>query len=334
MSSMIMVQPGLLTTVQDRGRRGYAAQGYRTCGAVDSYAYQLGNALLGNPADAASLEFTLQGGSIRFTEDTLYAITGADVSAAVDDIPVSSYAAHWAPAGSTLRIGMAAQGLRIYLAVGGGITTPLVLGSRATDLKCHLGGYEGRALRQGDELPIGYDIEQVSRMWGRLRARRMTEPLSDPVLRTGTHLQTTLQGITVPCLRAVAGPQEAAFTEAGLHTFCHSVYTLTPDCDRMACKLTGDAIEMVRGADIVSDGIAAGSVQISANGQPIVMLADHQTTGGYAKIATVIRADLPVLAQLRPGQRIAFMFITPEEAVSAARQQAAQLQRIRDQIRI
>jgi len=111
---------------------------------------------------------------------------------------------------------------------------------------------------------------------------------------------------TLPLLRAVAGPQDAAFTADDLRTFTHGVYTLTPNCDRMACKLAGPAIAMKNGADILSDGIAAGSVQISADGQPIVMLADHQTTGGYAKIATVISADLPALAQLRPGQAVAF----------------------------
>ena len=133
---------------------------------------------------------------------------------------------------------------------------------------------------------------------------------------------------TLPLLRAVAGPQDAAFTADGLRTFTHGVYTLTPNCDRMACKLAGPAIAMKNGADILSDGIAAGSVQISADGQPIVMLADHQTTGGYAKIATVISADLPALAQLRPGQAVAFDFVTPAQAVQAARQQAQILQQV------
>lgn len=140
-------------------------------------------------------------------------------------------------------------------------------------------------------------------------------------------------GQKTPLFRAVAGPQTRAFTPEGLRTFTETTYTLTPDCDRMACKLRGAVIGTVRGADIISDGIVAGSVQVSANGQPIVMLADHQTTGGYAKIATVIGADLPSLAQLRPGQALAFTFVTAAQAVAAARQQAARLEQIRERMR-
>jgi len=136
----------------------------------------------------------------------------------------------------------------------------------------------------------------------------------------------------LPLLRAVPGPQDAAFTVQGRQDFIHGIYTLTPDCDRMACKLAGTPLQMCRGADILSDGIVPGSVQVSADGQPIVMLADHQTTGGYAKIATVISADLPALAQLRPGQRVCFTFVTPARAVQAARQQAALWQRVRDRL--
>ena len=152
--------------------------------------------------------------------------------------------------------------------------------------------------------------------------------MQDTCITTALHPVRTLGTQTFPLLRAVPGPQDAAFTSAGLHIFTHGVYQLTPNCDRMACKLAGPAIEMKHGADILSDGIAAGSVQISADSQPIVMLTDHQTTGGYAKIATVISADLPVLAQLRPGQAVAFTFVSPVQAVRAARRQAAILQQI------
>lgn len=330
--SIRIIEPGILTSVQDHGRRGLAAQGYRSCGAADLYAYQLGNAILGNEPGAASLECTLSGAAVRFTQDTLYAITGADVNATLDDVSVPCNAALWAPAGSELRLGFATRGLRIYLAVGGGITTAPVLGSRSTDLKCHLGGYAGRALEKGDELPVGYDVAQVSSLWGWIRARRLQQPITDPCVLEGPHPWIDDAGSRIPVLRAVAGPQESAFTAAGLDTFTHSIYTLSPDCDRMGCKLTGPAVEMVNGADILSDGIVTGSVQISANGQPIVMLADHQTTGGYAKVATVISADLPVLAQLRPGQQVAFAYVTPEEAVAAARERSAVLREIRGRL--
>ena len=166
---------------------------------------------------------------------------------------------------------------------------------------------------------------------GRLPGGRVdgkAEPRREPVQPQDA------QGILFKAGGGVAhGPQDAAFTSAGLHIFTHSVYQLTPNCDRMACKLQGPQIETVDGSDIVSDGIVAGSVQVSANGQPIVMLADHQTTGGYAKIATVISADLSAMAQLRPGEKLAFQYVTAAQAVAGARAQAAVLDKIRERMK-
>ena len=324
--SMKVLDPGPLTTVQDAGRTGYAAQGYRTCGAADSYAYRLGNALIGNAPGVAVLECTLRGAALQFETDTVFALTGAESPATLDGAPAPYYTPLFAKAGSTLQMGLAPTGLRSYLAVGGGIATPPVLGSRSTDLKCCIGGYEGRKLAKGDTLPTGPC--DTAALWHKITARQLDRPLRDKQI-TGAPHPVRVQGTqTLPLLRAVLGPQDAAFTANGLQTFTHSAYKLTPNCDRMACKLTGPAIEMKHGADILSDGIAAGAVQISADGQPIVMLADHQTTGGYAKIATVISADLPALAQLRPGQAVAFAFVTPAQAVRAARKQAAILQQV------
>lgn len=330
--SIIVRTPGLLSTIQDGGRRGHAAQGYRTCGAVDAYAWQLGNAILGNPADVAAIECTMQGAVLEFDEDAVIALTGAECGATLDGVDVPAYAAVWVPAGSTLRLGFTQNGLRSYLTVGGGIAVAPVLGSRSTDLKCRIGGHDGRALMVGDRLPVGWSAAQAQAQWSRMQAAGADQPLTDYRTRTGVTSMACWEGRLVPRLRAVKGPQESMFTEAGLETFTHSLYTLSPDCDRMACKLKGAGIETVNGSDIVSDGIAAGSVQVSSNGLPIVMLADHQTTGGYAKVATVISADLPAIAQCRPGDGVMFTFVTPEEAVAAARAQAAAIQAIRDRI--
>lgn len=328
--SIIVLDPGPLTTVQDAGRTGYAAQGYRTCGAADSYAYCLGNALVGNDPGAAVLECTLRGAALRFTQDTVFALTGAESPAALDGVPVPYYAPLLAKAGNTLEMGAASSGLRSYLAVGGGIAIPPVLGSRATDVKCSIGGLDGRKLAKGDILPTG--VCDTAALWQKITAKRLDRPLRDKAVCGGLHPVRVQGAQTVPLLRVVAGPQDAAFTAQGLHDFTHSIYTLTPNCDRMACKLTGTPLEMHRGADILSDGIVPGSVQISAGGQPIVMLADHQTTGGYAKIATVISADLPTLAQLRPGQQVCFTFVTPAQAVQAARRQAALWRQVRERL--
>ena len=294
-----------LTTVQDAGRVGYAAQGYRSCGAADSYAYRLANALVGNDPGAAVLESTLRGPALRFEADAVFSLTGAESPAALDGVPVPYYAPLLAKAGSTLKIGVAASGLRSYLAVGGGIATPPVLGSRATDVKCGIGGLKGRKLAKGDTLPTG--VCDTAALWRIITAKHLDRPLRDKAVCRGTHSVRVQGAQTLPLLRTVPGPQDAAFTAQGLHDFTH-------------------------GADILSDGIVPGSVQISADGQPIVMLADHQTTGGYAKIATVISADLPALAQLRPGQRVCFTFVTPAQAVQAARQQAVLWQQVRNRL--
>ena len=325
-----VLDPGPLTTVQDAGRTGYAAQGYRTCGAADAYAYHLANALVGNEPGTAVLECTLRGAALRFEADTVFALTGAESPAVLDGVPVPYFAPLLAKAGSVLQMGLAKNGLRSYLAVGGGIATQPVLGSRSTDIKCHIGGLEGRKLAKDDTLPTGPC--DTAALWQKITSRQLDRPLRDKTVCTGLHPVRVMGAQTLPLLRAVPGPQDAAFTEKGLHDFTHSVYTLTPDCDRMACKLAGPPLAMHHGADILSDGIVPGSVQVSASGQPIVMLADHQTTGGYAKIATVISVDLPALAQLRPGQSVCFTFVTPAQAVQAARQQAALWRQVQDRL--
>ena len=299
-----VISPGPLTTVQDAGRTGYAARGFRTCGAADGYAMRTANLLAGNPqaAGAAVLEMTLQGGKYQFDGDAVFALAGADMPAALDGRPVPAYTPLLARAGQVLAIGAARSGLRGYLAVFGGVDTPPVLGSRSTDLKCRMGGLDGRALKAGDVLPIGAAPAMVEQRWQQICAKGANRPLG--TARTPARPWRFLGGRKLPLFRAVPGPQTDAFTAVGQAAFVHGVYALTADCDRMACKLQGPQIKTVDGADIVSDGIVAGSVQVSANGQPIVMLADHQTTGGYAKIATVISADLSAMAQLRPGEKL------------------------------
>lgn len=243
--SLKVLDPGPLTTVQDAGRTGYAAQGYRACGAADSYAYRLGNMLIGNAPGAAVLECTLRGAALQFETDTVFALTGAVSPAELDGVPVPYYAPLFAKAGSTLQMGMASTGLRSYLAVGGGIATLPVLGSRATDLKCCIGGLDGRKLAKGDTLPTGRC--DTAALWRKIITCHLDRPLQDTCITTALHPVRILGTQTFPLLRAVPGPQDAAFTSAGLHIFTHGVYQLTPNCDRMACKLAGPAIEMKHG---------------------------------------------------------------------------------------
>ncbi len=286
MGNIRVLIPGALTTVQDLGRFGYQQFGMPCSGVMDQRAYRTANELVGNAGGEAVLEHTLFGGSYRLESDTVIAITGADMAPVLGGQPCPMNRPILAAAGSTLSLGMAVSGCRTYLAAAGGIDVPPVMGSRSTNLKCGIGGYQGRALRRGDLLPVGVPPCPYEEISGR-RAKQPDYPSS----------------ITV---RVIPGPQEDAFTGTGLQTFYSQPYTVSAQSDRMGCRLNGPAIESVCGTDIISDGIVFGSIQVTSAGQPIILLADRQTTGGYAKIATVCTADLPALAQCRPGNTIYF----------------------------
>ena len=326
---MIILFPGPLSAVQDMGRTGCAAQGYPECGACDKYALALGNLLCGNPENAAAVEMTLAGATVQFERDAVIALTGAACTPALDGQPVPTNAPVRIPAGATLETGAFTAGLRGYLCVRGGVDTPPVLGSRSTDSKCRIGGLEGRALRKGDRLPTG----NAPAGYAFDRAARAARTLQDkPWLLRPRTAHAWLGEQVIPLLRAVPGPQDDAFTSEGLRAFFSGLYAVTPDSNRMGVKLSGPAVATMRGSDILSDGIVEGSVQISANGQPILMLADHQTTGGYAKIATVIAPDLSAAAQLRPGETAAFRPVAAQEAVRLCRETAQQLRYIKELI--
>lgn len=321
-----VISTGPLTTVQDFGRCGLGNLGYRRCGACDKYAMQIANILAGNldrSDTAAVLEFTLSGGKIRFTTDGMIALAGADMKPKLDSKDVRMYQSVEVRAGQILELGFAVDGIRTYLAVDGGIDTEPVLGSRSTDSTCALGGVQGRALRAGDVLKTGERI-------GIKTAFSITDDMfwlkkpSNPYRSVGNQL--------IPVLRVVAGPQEDAFTEEAKENLRRGVYKVTADSNRMACRLEGLALAARAGADIISDGIVEGSIQVAANGQPIVMLADHQTTGGYAKIGTVISTDIPAIAQRRPGESIGFTYITPAEAGEAYRKEVRKLKWLKEEM--
>lgn len=321
-----VISAGPLVTVQDLGRGGMGSLGYRRCGACDKYAMQIANILAGNiekSDTAAVLEFTLSGGTIRFTKDGMIALTGADMSPKLDSKSVRMYQSIEVRAGQTLELGFAADGIRTYLAVDGGIDTEPVLGSRSTDNTCGLGGVRGRALQAGDVLKTGESIG-IKTVFSITDDMFWLKKPSYPYRSVGNQL--------IPVLRVVAGPQEDAFTEEAKENLRRGVYKVTADSNRMACKLEGMALATKAGADIISDGIVEGSIQVAANGQPIVMLADHQTTGGYAKIGTVISTDIPAIAQRRPGECVGFTYITPEESGEAYKKEVRKLKWLKEEI--
>ena len=292
-----VLQPGLLTTVQDRGRCGYQKYGVPVSGAVDDTALRLGNRLVGNPPDAAGLEITALGPTLRVCADRVIALTGAETHAELDGAPVPHSTSLWVRAGQVLSIGPCVRGLRGYLAVAGGVEVPVVLGSRATNLVARFGGYQGRALAAGDVLATGAAAAPAEVFSGRTVPARWRPRFESPLT-----------------VRVVLGPQADAFTAEGVETFLASTYQVTQQTDRMGCRLDGPTIAHRGAADILSDWIPPGGVQVPGNGKPIILLADRQTTGGYTKIATVIGPDVARVAQCPPGDGIRFQAVTPEAA--------------------
>lgn len=303
-----ILNPGLLTTVQDEGRFGFQKVGVTSSGALDRKAMETANILVGNAPGEAVLEMTLFGASLEFTDANTIAVTGGDFEPKLNGSPLPPYTAVAVGAGSTLTFGIAKSGCRAYVAFAGGLDVPVVMGSKSTNLKCGIGGYRGRKLAAGDEIPFTKPESDLP--FPRLR---QLQPEPYPEILT---------------LRVVPGPQDDAFTETGIRTFFSEIYTVTNKSDRMGSTLDGPAVEFKTGADIISDGIPLGAVQIPANGKPIVMLADHQTTGGYTKIGTVITPDLSAFAQRKPGERVRFEPISIQEAQKLCRKERKALKKL------
>lgn len=291
MNLLTVLSPGNLTTIQDLGRPAAQALGVPSGGAADPVALRIANGLAGNGPGAAGLEITLGGFEAEFLVETACGLAGGDLGFELDGGPLVPGSAFLARAGARLRSRGRLWGCRAYLAFFGGLDVPPVLGSRSTYVPAALGGFHGRPLGRGDELP---GPGGVPAGWD--GARRVPEELVPEYPRPGA----------ATVLRCVPGPQAEGFTDGGTRTFFESVYVLSDRADRMGCRLEGPRVEHRAGADIVSDGVALGSVQVPGDGYPVVLLADRQTTGGYPKIATVITRDVPLLAQAVPGDAVRF----------------------------
>ena len=302
--------PGMLTTVQDLGRWGFLGKGMPIAGAMDPVALQMGNIMVGNPANTAALEMTIMGPALTVTAGEAVAVlTGADLGLTINGEPRQAWKCSRVRKGDALSFrGTSGKGCRAYLCISGGIEVDPVMGSRSTYLRGKMGGFNGRPLTKGDVIHTG----KPHLLWKRFDNFECNEDLIPDY-----GLQTKL--------KAVPGPQDNLFTENGLKTFFSSEYTITTSADRMGYRLEGPVIEHLGGPDIISDAIPPGSVQVPGNGQPIVMLADGQTTGGYAKIAVLTTLARCMLAQHLPGQTVFFERTDQASAIREARKFAEKI---------
>lgn len=279
--------PGALTSLQDLGRHGYQALGIAESGAMDAFSLVVANRLLGNPDDSCALEATLVGPKLRVLRSTRFALSGADLSAALDDEPLAPWQSFRAEPGQVLSFGRRRSGVRAYLAVWGGFDVPLVLGSRSTYIYAGLGGFEGRPLRKGDLLPAGKAAGSGA------EARKLPQDLI-PRLKPPWSM------------RVIPGPHQDRFTAEGLHNFFNRAYLVTSQSNRMGYRLSGPPIAHQESPIVVSEATPLGAVQVPGQGVPVILLRERGTTGGYTKIGTIITPDLDLLAQASDREEVRF----------------------------
>lgn len=295
--TITILETGPFATIQDRGRYGYQKYGMPVSGPMDAFAFEAANILVDNEDNTASVEFTNPGLTFFAHQPILIAVTGNGIKLFIEDQEFPTWMSLFIRKNQTVRIEKSGPGMWGYLALSGGIHVDPILNSRATYLRGQLGGLEGRALQANDVLFVGSPDVDLTTAAGRIFTAEKRPSYSDS-----------------PTIRVIMGPQHEAFTPVGIQTFLSQDYTVQLESDRMGYRLGGPLIEHAGPPDIISDGIVTGAIQVPANGQPIVMMADHQTTGGYPKIATVIKADLPLMAQAQPNQTVRFCAVTPKSA--------------------
>jgi len=335
MSVIRVLEPGMLTTVQDLGREGFGVRGVSPSGAADAVSLRIGNLIAGNAAGAAGLEMTLVGGAFVFPEGATIVLAGSNFGAALDGVPVEVWTVVEAQPGQTLRLGATRAGARCYLCVRGGIAVKLFLGSASTHVLSGLGGFAGRALRKCDELFIG---DAGTPLLEKQRTAAASKERPDgpsevaaylgsqagvPVPRKARRLSTRGRNLVAArsVLRVTAGPQSESFSEEARRDFYAGRYRVTEASNRLGLRLQGAAVAARDGSEMISEGVALGAVQVPEAGQPIILFVEQQTTGGYPKIANVISADFQCLGQLRPRDEVRFELVTWEAARELLREQ-------------
>ena len=313
MASLRVITPGMLTTIQDLGRWGWQSRGVSVAGPMDPQSHRLANTLAGNGADAATIEITLVGPEVEFDDERIAAVTGADFEVTVDGRAMPINAPFVVGGGAVLQFGRHRRGARAYLAIAGGIAVPPVLNSRSTHLPSAMGGFEGRPLRPGDRLPLGK------------RGRESFPDVLSARKRPQSGMFSTAKMTPVPfslpdghaTVRILPGPQLDRFAPEGLDVLQSAPFVVDAASNRMGYRLRGPVLRHAGDGEMLSDVAMLGALQVPASGQPILLMADRQTTGGYPSIATVISADIGLAGQLAPGDSISFVVATIGEAMAA-----------------
>ncbi|WP_062261317.1 biotin-dependent carboxyltransferase family protein [Endozoicomonas arenosclerae] len=312
--SLTLLEPGMLTSVQDLGRFGFRNLGFSTNGAMDTLAAKTANLILDNPESAPVLEYTLTGPTLKFHEPAAICLTGGNPVATLDNQPVDSHTVISIQSGQILKIGSLRSGCRGYLAIKGGFQLRETLGSCSTYLRAGIGGLEGRALKENDQLKFTPMSSQESLKHEVSLGLEFTHYLEEP--------KSTLP------VRFVRGPQFSWFSKQGLETFLNQPYSVRPDSDRMGYRLSGEKIVSQHSESLITEGATSGAIQIPPDGQPIILMSDCQPTGGYPKMGNIISVDLPRVAQLKPSDTLIFQEVSIEEAQQELIEQRFSLNRL------
>ncbi len=323
--SVRVIRSGLLTTIQDAGRWGFQRYGVVTGGALDPLALRLANLLVGNDENAAALEMILVGPQLRFEGDSLIAITGAEMSPTIAGASLAAWRPVWVRRGSELSVRNAAAGRVAYLAVAGGCETPPVMGSRSTYLQAGIGGVEGRSLRAGDVLAMGPPSSWAGSVMHCLALEAGSRAFAATAWQAGANLA---RYDASPTIRVTAGSELDWLTVESQSCLFSDAFRVTSQSDRMGYRLSGPRLMFSAAREMISEAVSAGTIQVPPNGQPIVLMADRATTGGYPKAGHVAAVDLPVFAQTRPGARIRFQRISIDEAQRLYRTREAAIARL------
>ncbi len=324
--SLKVLRAGLLSTLQDLGRYGFQKYGVNVAGAMDAAALRLANILVGNDEREAALEMALTGPTLEFTADTLIPITGGDFEPVSDGVRVILHCPVAVKAGAVLKFGACRRGCRAYLAVAGGYNVPVIMNSKSTYLRGAMGGHQGRKLQKGDVLDCGEPGDYSAHMLksllqqGAKSFRRACWFLEPDYLRPAQLARP---------VRITRGLQSNAFKEEALHDLVTKPFKITTSADRLGYRLQGPKLELKQPLEMISEIAVCGTVQVPPDGNPIILMADHQSVAGYPKIAQAIAADLPKLAQLRPGTSVQFELITVEEAERLYLEQEKYIENIR-----